>query len=239
METEERIERFLRNQMTAEEEKDFREELKTNKELRDDATMIALLIKGTLDRGKEDDASLIRAARETAKDEMQTITGRKPDKWKRLRIWMPTFLSAAAMFIAVFAINRVHTENIATTISEQSMAMYAQDITVDYAPLKGGVNSIAEEQLAKIIENVERNVFLTSSIVLLEDYYQMATGNIACTDEGTRDYLEGNKYIIGMTLIKACLLTGNKEEATYVLDDMIKKYPKDKKINELKAKMHQ
>lgn len=238
MDTTERVERFLRNQMTEEEENDFREELSMNTELRDEATMMALLIRGTIDMGKEEDASLIRAARKTAKDEVLSITRRKPGKWKQIHAWMPTILSAAAVFIVAFAINRGNTDHITTTLPEQNLSVYAQDIAIDYVPSKGITDGITEERLARLIKNVEENVFMASSIVQLEDYYQTAIGNIASREEYTRDFLEDNRYIIGMTLTKAYLMTDNKEGATCILDDLIKKYPKDREIQKLRTKLN-
>lgn len=221
--------------MTPEEEKDFRRELGTNKELRTDATMMALLIKGSIDMGKAEDESIVHAAKRTTKDEALTITGRKPSKWKQVRIWMPTVLSVAAVFIAAFAINRTTIESVQTP--GQNLAMYAQDITIDYVPSKGITDSTLENQVTTLIGNVEKKVFLTSSIAKLEDYYQMANGIIVLADEEVQDFLEDNKYIIGMALVKAYLLTDNKDEATYILDDMIKAYPKDKEIKDLSSKL--
>lgn len=59
----ERIERFLRNQMSREEEKAFMKDMKTDKELREDARLMALTTKALNDQRKREEQHIVRMAR--------------------------------------------------------------------------------------------------------------------------------------------------------------------------------
>ena len=91
-ETEERIERFLRGQMTTEEEASFREDLKSNSELREHARAISALLKGLQEKGKQQDQVII--------DEV--TAQKKPSNIRRLIIWTS---SIAAAIILIFGYN--------------------------------------------------------------------------------------------------------------------------------------
>ena len=76
-ETDERIERFLRGQMTTEEEANFREDLKSDAELREHARAISALLKGLQEKGRQQDQEII--------DEV--TAQKKPSNIRRLIIW--------------------------------------------------------------------------------------------------------------------------------------------------------
>ena len=91
-ETDERIECFLRGQMATEEEASFREDLKSDSELREHARAISALLKGLQEKGRQQDQEII--------DE---VTAQKqPSNIRRLIIWTS---SIAAAIILIFGYN--------------------------------------------------------------------------------------------------------------------------------------
>ena len=112
-EMDERIERFLRGQMTPEEETQFHEDINNNPDLREHALVVSSLIKGLRFSEFISDYSVIRSVQkqseeplrhcgmEIADDEEETPPEepKKPNNLRRLIIWSSSIAAALALVI--------------------------------------------------------------------------------------------------------------------------------------------
>jgi len=154
----ERIERFLREQMTPEEDEAFLNDFRNDKDLREEAQMMALLIKEM----KEDQAKQSEKLREDVLAEEKQ--SKKAKKVSMVR-WS---LSIAAMFILIFGATLLWNRQSDT---DKLFNEYYSSYTIDHGPIKGGNNSNVEEELAVLFNQVGTEKNLSIVIDKLQKIY--------------------------------------------------------------------
>ena len=148
----ERIEAFLRGNMSAEEETDFKQEIKNNPELRSRAMEMASLIKGV-------------QRIETAKE--KRVIGSVNNNYKRKTrpIWW-WVCSAAAVVAIIFGVYKERRYNILdSTISPYYTEYNVSDI------MRGETDSVAISHLYTIFNQVQEKRNVSDAIKKLESIY--------------------------------------------------------------------
>lgn len=168
-----KIERYLKGQLTAEEEKAFREQLKTDKAFRDEVLAATLMIKQMKQQNQEKEKLILEEARKEAAA-------------RRKRRWIYRISSAAAvLIIGFFAAKPVYFNYKSNQMISQN---YAQWTPREEGASKGasrgevqaGENVVAE--LSELFDNVGKGKDMKMTIYRLEkalqesvtdyDYYQ-------------------------------------------------------------------
>lgn len=224
----EQIDKFLRNQMTAEEENAFLAEMESDKKMKSYVTTTTLLIDGIRKQAAQADDVVINAAKAATEEEIyaaadrQMPTGKKLGKVIRMNRWMSCVAAIAAMFICVFILNK-------SLVSNGTMNSIA-GISATESQMRGVENDVLCATLTRIYNNVDSGQYMASNIVQLEEMYQKTTDDITDDED---DY----KYDIGLYLVKAYVINGQKEDAKRILTELYKTYPKDQKISDLQHQL--
>ena len=150
----ERIERYLREQMTPEENKAFLNDLRNNKELREEAQMMALLIKDMKEEQSKQD--------EVIKQKILTSKGKSTAMTIRLVKWIG---SIAAMFILLFGANQWYTSY---KIDKVYNAYYTP---YDASLARGGDDEAIKQELVELYNKVGTEENVTSFITRLQTIY--------------------------------------------------------------------
>lgn len=163
----ERIERYFREQMTPEENEAFLNDLRNDKELREEAQMMALLIKDMKEEQAKQD--------ETIKQEILTSKGISKAKTIRLVKWIG---SIAAMFILLFGANQWYTSYKIDKVYDAYYTPY------DASLARGGDDDAIKQELAGLYNEVGTEKDVTSVITRLQTIYD---GILSASDDYT-DY---------------------------------------------------
>ena len=156
-ETEERIERFLRGQMTTEEEASFREDLKSDSELREHARAISALLKGLQEKGRQQDQEII--------DE---VTAQKqPSNIRRLIIWTS---SIAAAIILIFGYNFYAENSRYARVNSMLSPYYVQYDLNELS--RGETDSVTISHLYALFNRIPEEKDMKEIIAELEPIYE-------------------------------------------------------------------
>ena len=150
----ERIERYLREQMTPEENEVFLNELRNDKELREEAQMMALLIKEMKEEQAKQDEAITQEILETR--------GNSNAKTIRLVKWIG---SIAAMFILLFGANQWYTSYKIDKLYDAYYTPY------DASLARGGDDEAIKKELAELYNKVGTEKNITPVITRLQSIY--------------------------------------------------------------------
>lgn len=150
----ERIERYLREQMTPEENEEFLNDLRNDKVLREEAQMMALLIKDMKEEQAKQD--------EAIKQKILTSNGNSTAKTIRLVKWIG---SIAAMFILLFGANQWYTSYKIDKVYDAYYTSY------DTSLARGGDDETIKQELAELYNKVGTEKNVTSVISRLQTIY--------------------------------------------------------------------
>jgi len=156
----ERIERYLREQMTPEENEIFLNELRNDKELREEAQMMALLIKEMKEEQAKQDEAITQEILETR--------GNSNAKTIRLVKWIG---SIAAMFILLFGANQWYTSYKIDKLYDAYYTPY--DASLD----RGGDDEAIKKELAELYNKVGTEKNITPVITRLQSIYDGIQAN--------------------------------------------------------------
>lgn len=149
----ERIEAFLRGEMTVEEENSFKQELRENPELRSHAMTMTSLIRGLQAHNREKEQTIIQKNR--AKSSIRPII-----------IWAS---SIAAMLVIVFGIGLFNNNRRSSLIEETISPYYGQyDIN---NTIRGDIDSVAIARLYSLFNKIQEQKDMSSIISELEPIY--------------------------------------------------------------------
>lgn len=194
----ERIERYLREQMTPEENDTFLNDLKNDKDLHEEAQMMALMIKEMKDE---------QVKRDTEVTEKILAAEEQRRKHKIISIVRWSSLSIAAMFILVFGVTTLWNRQ-----SETDVLFSQYYSTYDITPSKGGDDEAIKTELAELYNTVGTDKDISSVINRLQTIYD----NIQANDEEFDDY----RYYesdIAWYLALAYLKNGNLDKTKELL----------------------
>ena len=151
----ERIERYLREQMSPEENEAFLNDLRNDKELREEAQMMALLIKGMKEEQTKQDEAITQ----------EILASGRPATAKTIRLvkWIG---SIAAMFILLFGANQWYTSYKIDKVYDAYYTPYDASLAS-----KGGDDETIKQELAELYNKVGTEKNVTSVISRLQTIY--------------------------------------------------------------------
>ena len=164
----ERIERYLREQMTPEESTAFLNDLQRDKELREEAQMMALLIKDMKEDQAKQDAEITEAV----------LSSSKTSKARTISIVRWT-LSIAAMFILIFGAALLWNRH-----SDEDALFNSYYTSYDMSLARGGDDEAIKTELAELYNKVGTEKDITSAITRLQTIYD----NVLSNNEDYADY---------------------------------------------------
>ncbi len=155
----ERIERFLRDQMSEEESKAFMHDLECDDELREQAQITALMIKDLQERQAQRDAEIIE----------EVLASKKKDKIIRMVRYT---LSLAAMFVLIFGAITLWNRQSDTD------ALFAQYYTTyDQTLARGGDDEAIRKELAELYNKIGAEKDVAPIITRLQAIYDGIQAN--------------------------------------------------------------
>ena len=152
----ERIEAFLRGEMNAEEEAAFKQEIKSNPELRNRAMAMTSLIKGMQQKNAAREAIIIKE--NTAKSKMRPIL-----------MWAT---SIAAVFAIIFGIYKDHRYR----MLDATVSPYYTEYDMSYVP-RGDLDSATIAHLYDLFTQIQENRSVSDIIKELEPIYNSLNEN--------------------------------------------------------------
>lgn len=152
----ERIEAFLRGEMTAEEETTLKQEIRQNPELRNHAMAMTSLIKGLQEKNSERETSIIKE--NTAKSRVRPL------------LWWAC--SVAAVFVIVFGIYKDHRYRMLdATVSPYYTEYDMSDVS------RGDLDSATTSHLYDLFIQIQENRSVSDIIKELEPIYNSLDEN--------------------------------------------------------------
>lgn len=202
-----RISRFMQGKMGDDEEIDFLEELKNNKDLRNQAIAQARLVKGM----KQVDEELKDVFRQSNE---QTIRKIAKDASARKRSSARWFAIAASVVVIVFIGFRSYDYYDTTSLGRE----YANTLPTTTI-IRGEANTDVEVELSSLFKNVAEEKELRKSTARLASLWDLAK------QETYNDYTDYAPYI-GWNLAIGYLEDYEKAKAKDILMEMKRMYPK-------------
>lgn len=197
-EMDERIERFLRGQMTPEEEALLHEDLKNNPELREHALAVSSLVKGLQDKGKQHDKDIINEVR----------AQKKPSNLRRLIIWSSSIAAALALVIGY----NFYAESVRYAQVNEMLSPYYEHY--DPASLsRGEADSVTIAHLYTLFNRISEEKDMKDIIAELEPIYASLD-----TDFTYYPYATDIAWNLALAYVKA----EKKEKAITVLEAIVR-----------------
>ena len=226
----ERIERFLREQMTQEEQDAFMRDLETDEDLRKEAQLTALLFNDLQERQEAHDAEIIEEVvaykeeqialeeayynisppdtRSASSSDFETDSDSNIVKWI---IWS---VGIVAVFLIILGIDWHRRK---TAYEQQQTYIALADKYIAQTPkvvFRGG-NNEQEQELERLFTQVRTSSDMSAVIARLETIYQNMNSEYVY-------HVNGNDIRITWFLALAYLKDGQKEKATELLNVIIK-----------------
>lgn len=156
----ERIERFLREQMTPEENEAFLNDLKDDRELREEAQMMALLIKEMKEEQTMQDEAITQ----------EILASGRPATTKTIQLvkWLG---SIAAMFILLFGANQWYSSYKIDKVYDAYYTPY------DVSLARGGDDETIKKELAELYNKLGTEKDVTPIITRLQSIYDGIQAN--------------------------------------------------------------
>ena len=219
-----RIVRYLKGKMTADEEEKFMQEVNSNEELKSKAIAVARLVKGMKEVGSTNDKDIISDFLATDSDEIQAIVNgavKKKGKvipWRRTAKWLSAAASIALLIWGGFTYNDYRQT---TRLGNEYSTVFSSSQLI-----RGGEdNAEIENKLAKLFDNVVTKTDLDKTLSDLEKYWNLAT------QETYNDYTDYAAEI-GWNLAVGHLRNNEKNKAKDVLTKLIDVAPEGTAIGD-------
>lgn len=215
MQVEDRIARYLRGEMNAEEVVSFERELETNRELRSKAIAMARLIKSMKEVGLQQDQTVIDAFASADEESVKmaakkaTQENNKKTKAKSLSFYIRSF-SAAASVVLLIGIGMYYYDYHKTVSLGEQYAMAFADEQMSF---RGAASPEVEKELSELFENVQKGENLDATTHRLSVLWELSTMDIY------NDYTDYAPYI-GWNLAIGHLKNNDKKNALDILTQM-------------------
>lgn len=220
-EMDERIERFLRGQMTPEEETQFHEDINNNPDLREQALVVSSLIKGLRFSEFISDYSVIRSVQkqseeplrhcgmEIADDEEETPPEepKKPNNLRRLIIWSSSIAAALALVIGY----NFYAESARYAQVNEMLSPYYEH----YDPTslsRGDADSVTIAHLYTLFNRIQEEKDMKGIIAELEPIYESIESDFIYYP-----YANDIAWNLALAYVKA----GEKDKAISVLETIV------------------
>ena len=218
----EKIAKYLKGMMTAEEEQEFMQELDSNEDLKSKAIATARLVKGMKEAGTARDEEIAEEMLAHEPNEITSIAKRVVRKKKTKIIPFrkaATWLSAAAsVALLVWGGFRFNDYRKTTGLGEEYSTIF---IPSEYT--RGDDNEEFENRLATLVNNVASKQDLDNTLNELTSYWEQAT-------LPTVNEYSGYGPEIGWNLAVGHLRNNDRKKAKEVLEKLIKITTKDSPI---------
>ena len=209
----ERISRYMKGVMNADEESAFMEELKNDEELRNQAIAQARLVKGM----KQVDEELKDAFREADKQTIRRIANKAVGNKKHSARWLA--IAASIVFI-VFVGFKSYDYYDTTSLGRE----YANTFPISTI-IRGEANTDVDTELTMLFNNVAEGKDLNNTTYRLKILWEQAK------QDTYNDYTDYAPYI-GWNLAIGYLENYEKAKAKNVLNEMKQEYPKETVIGD-------
>ena len=204
-EIDERIELFLKGKMNPTEAESFKLELKDNKELRNRAKVVALMVKAMKESSSKQDERIINE-----------ITGKQ--KKSRIITLSYRITAIAACLCIIFSITDYQFRK-ANTLD--LAVQYSGKYLMDESSFRDRGSAIQNE-LFTLSDQIKEKQDLTKIISRLDSMF------VTASSEGFNEYTSYHEQI-GKCLVVAYLQNNERGKAIKLLEDLIEEYP-DKTI---------
>lgn len=178
----ERIERYLREQMSLEENEAFLNDLRNDKNLREEAQMMALLIKDMKEEQAKEDAEITE----------KVFATKKKVKNKSMVRWT---LSIAAVFLLIFGVttlwNKQSKQSDTEILFAQADALFVQYYSYDVTSPRGGDDDAIKQELVELYNKVGSDKDISPVISRLQTIYD----NVQSRNEDYQDYGNSSREI--------------------------------------------
>lgn len=204
-EIDERIELFLKGKMNPTEAESFKLELKDNKELRNRAKVVALMVKAMKESSSKQDERIINE-----------ITGKQ--KKSRIITLSYRITAIAACLCIIFSITDYQFRKSNTL---DLAVQYSGKYLMDESSFRDRESAIQNE-LFTLSDQIKEKQDLTKIISRLDSMF------VTASSEGFNEYTSYHEQI-GKCLVVAYLQNNERGKAIKLLEDLIEEYP-DKTI---------
>ena len=229
-----KVDKFLRHQMTAEEEQAFKQEIALNPEKKARARITALMIKTMLQEGLKNDQNIINDIRGLNEVQFRKTLGLKPrvfNLWSRI---IKYSVAACVLGIISFVGYRYYDYNLTVSLGNSQYLAYVSDIS-EMSSVRGTTDVAIYKELNRLFANVKEGKDLKDTIEELETLYE----NSSVADSVYKEFLDD----ISWNLAIAYLKNGEREKPIPILEDMVKRnidypdisQPVQKLIDQIKA----
>ena len=231
-----KVDKYLRHQMTAEEEQAFKLEIAQEPEKKERARITALMIKTMRQEGLKHDHNIIKNIHKMNETQFKKAIGFKSHV---LKLW-PRIIkySVAACFVGIlsFGAYNYYEYNQTVSLGNSQYFAYIPDLQIDGKNnIRGNIDEKVFEKLMNLFENVKKGIDIKSTIDELESLYEQSFRLNSSYHEYQDD--------ISWNLAIAYLKNGEREKPLVILEDMVKRninypeitHPIQKLIDQIKA----
>ncbi len=209
-----KVDKFLRHQMTEEEEILFKSELHSNQEKRERARTIALTIKSMQKEGIRHDQMIVDNIGGMNEFQFRKEVGLRPKKIN-LRSYFFRYMAAASVIIAFFLGGyRYYEHSQIVTLGNTYYSAYTLDL-LETEHIRGTEDKIELNKLAVVFDKVKNNIDIESTIKELEILYSESFEE--------RSVFYNYQDDIAWNLAIAYLKDGNYKKPIPILEDIIKR----------------
>lgn len=212
-----KVDRYLRHQMTAEEEQAFRSEIASDSEKKERARITALMIKAMQQEGLSQDNKIIEEIRGMNEAQFRKTLGLKPrviNLWPRI---IKYSVAACAVGFVSFGAYRYHEYNQTVSLGNSQYIAYVSDLSEmnNVRGIVGTSDDAIREELVMLFTNVAEGMDIKNTIENLESLY--AKSNIE--DSPYNEFQDD----ISWNLAIAYLKNGEREKPIPILENMVKR----------------
>lgn len=230
----EMLSRYMKGQMTGDEEVTFKKLLKDNDTFRNKAIATARLVQAMDQVGRDNDKEIIKSIRGVSLSDAEGISAKACDSSTNtpriltFRRFVLSFSAAASIFLCVFGGYKYYKYSQITSLGSEYLAYFPA------SEFSRGENDDIENKLKGLYSNIETKNNLNTTINELKIMWDRSLS------DSYNDYTE---YMpeIGWLLANAYLRNNDKSQSIEVLDVLINEYPDGTamgdKARELKRKI--
>lgn len=212
-----KVDRYLRHQMTAEEEQAFRSEIASDSEKKERARITALMIKAMQQEGLSQDNKIIEEIRGMNEAQFRKKLGLKPriiNLWPRI---IKYSVAACAVGFVSFGAYRYHEYNQTVSLGNGQYLAYVSDLSEmnNVRGIVGSSDDAIREELVMLFTNVAEGMDIKNTIEKLEFLYVKSNIEDSPYNEFQDD--------ISWNLAIAYLKNGEREKPIPILENMVKR----------------
>lgn len=229
---EDKLNRFLKGEMTSAEEQEFKAFLESHPEQKQKAIAIARLAKAMQQVGEEHDLAVIADIKSASKQDVENainnVTGKDERKPKILpfRRIIVSFSAAASILLCIFGGYKYYKYDQITTLGQEYLAYFPA------SEFSRGVGDNVSVQLQILYGNVTDKKDMDATIEELLRMWEASRAD---------EYNDYTEYMpeLGWMLANAYLRDNNKDKALKVLEQLIEECPEDTAIGEKARELKQ